>query len=364
MDTLGKILLITLLFPQLFLIELPSGGVVFGYYIVGAVFVILAQIANSKWPLSLLIAGLVMISTSVLHFGATKIPVLIFQLFTLALIISMTNGSIKQETYRQMFTWAFWIYVSTIILISILDLLNLNFLLPEFLYSVDRNNGAIRPHAFATESSYVAFLMVIMYQYLFPQLGQKQLKYLLFSVLILLLIKSLYGLILIAYLIGFYIVKDQSRYKGLWGILFVVGAASVLLMSSYILDRFSKLEEVENVVSLGSAGIRLLPWVYYVDIFNLKTFFLGQGAGVMDKEFFEEFGKFFTVYGRLSTHYIGFIFDYGIIPTILIMKAILPNNRKAFFLIMPLVLMSIINTGFSTYLFVLLAISLLQMKKI
>ena len=77
--------------------------------------------------------------------------------------------------------------------------------------------------------------------------------------------------------------------------------------------------------------IRLLPVVFFWEQLQLKPLWMllfGNGVGSMNLTFYEEVGQYFTDNDGFSTYMIGFVYDNGIIPLVLIFKYAIPREKK------------------------------------
>jgi len=174
------------------------------------------------------------------------------------------------------------------------------------------------------------------------------------TVIAIFITKSVYGVIAILLMLVMHIdhVKPSMKLP-----LMVLGSAIFIALigsSSYFIDRLVLLQNSSGVEEMGTAGIRLLPIVFAFEQFQQKplwTLLIGNGPGVLNDMFYIQVGQFYTEGLKLSTHMIGFIYDFGIIPLALVFNYAMPRNRRQKLLYFAMFLLISTNSGFGTYLF-------------
>ena len=359
-NVIHYLFLVILCVPSLFLIEIEGVGYFFGYYLVGIVLIALTALYRTRWPSQLVIAGVVMIVNSAIHAGSTRLGVLFFDLFFLILFAVFSRYSYSQYYFTRLVRSLFWVYCGTLVFCGLMDIIGLNLILPSFLYTIDRETGGFRYHAFATESSYAALLLLIFYRYLFRESdGKLPLRYLFFVSLSIFIAKSMYGMLSLCVILFLHLSYSRKSYKIPLAMFFSMIMVYGVSVSEFFINRILMLVNSESLIQTGSAGIRLLPIVFFIEQLYERSFLFllfGNGAGSMGPLFYEKIGHFYTSSEQLATHMIGFVYNYGLIPIILVSNFTVSKVRihQAFFIVMFLLVAT--NSGFGTYLFLIFII--------
>jgi len=349
-----QIFIVSLCLPILFMYS-AGGTYLYLYYVLGAGIIMASIWYRAKWPTLLVATALIMLLVSLFNIASTRLSVLVFQLFFIVLLAVHSRLPFERINFKAIITYIYYAYCFVLILSGVIDLIGLAQFLPDMFYIIERDNGGFRFNAFATESSYAALLLLIFYRYLYRESeGKLNVGFLMITLLSIYFTKSVYGVISILLILSMQVLSVRASMKIP---LLVIGGGIILFLlfsSEYFFGRLSGLAESQSVEGMGTAGIRLLPIVFFIEkLQNHVPYWLitGNGAGSMSIEFYESVGRFYTEEGRFSTHMIGFIHDYGMLPIILLAKYALPKDTMQQIFYMTMFILISTNAGFATYLF-------------
>lgn len=353
-NILAKLFFVTLTLPGIFIIPVGS-TYLYGFYITGVLLIVAQVFYRTRWPTLLLMTAVYMIFCAAINFSSTQISVLIFYLFILVLMACFSREGHSSKTLSRIVMYFFYGYVFVLFLSIFIDLIGAQSLLPNFVYVLDQHGRGYRFNAFATESSYAALLLLVFYRFLYRYNGSSlNLSLLCLTIGAIFITKSIYGVIAMILILAMHVDNVKASMK--LPLLFASGAIIIGLIASspYFIERLVSLQNSNEVEEMGTAGIRLLPVVFFFEQLQNKPLWMllfGNGVGSMNLTFYEEVGKNFTENEGFSTYMIGFIYDNGIIPLALILKYAMPKNKKQKLLYFAIFILISTNSGFGTYLF-------------
>ena len=292
---------------------------------------------------------------SLINFSSSSAVTVIFHLslITFAFVLASIDFSVN-KTLK--------VILRSYILITFLAFLaiffNIGLLIEMLGFVINYKDGIYRINAFATEPSYAAFLISLIWFFLAKEnlISTKE-TFLVIASLILL--KSLYGLLL-ALLIFLQIMDLRRLHLKFHKYIFFLSIAALYLIffDTFLINKLNNVlvftgPSSELDIQSGAAAVRLLPYVYMFSSDLGSTFSIfGSGAGVFQNQFYNDYAYLFTEGVVLSGHMAGVIYDYGILTFLAIFIIFVKKFPAKKYVSYPFVILLFLNTGIGTYLFV------------
>jgi hypothetical protein len=260
--------------------------------------------------------------------------------------------------------------------------------------------GRIRPYGFANEPSYAAIILTFTLFVLFKSQNfryqKKEFIWYAMAVISVLITGSSYGYILMGMLLSYFILKSNIIFiqiaavlrsniftKKQYVVVALVSIAFFVISFNFVNPQRNK--SIQRIVALyasitssekdafgtiqdivyvdGSASMRLVPSIMLIKDFSKcswKYVLFGRGAG-------RSIGFFSRIYEG-NTTVLGFIpafvYNYGILGTLLFFLFFLALFPKRKFLLMLLFLLFIFNADFNTQIFIYVLFTIMAIKKI
>ena len=354
---LHSFFLIMVSMPSLFIVSGYNGFYFFGLTL--PVATLLFQIKDLtyvvKIPKKIVLSILILLFSSVINSVSASFMHLALHLLFLLIIISFYNYETNNNNIllTKTIRFIFITYSILVLIVSFLHIIGQLWIVPGFIYLFD--DGDIRILIFSTEPSYLSFLIFIMYRYLTYNNQNK--LYLLIAVLVMILTKSMFGLVLSVFAIVSYFLLSTKDIKFFSGSLFIFLALLLIVTSiipEYYLNRIIELLNADGAIdSYGTFSIRILPVIFFYEqvMSNPMILLFGEGSNSMNIEFYNSIGYQYTSNDSLSTHMASFLYDYGIFPSLLVASHIIQHGIKNKILSIILLILISLNSSFGTYLF-------------
>ena len=333
------------------------------FYFTAALSILFFRIKRYFFKEYFLIISLLILSTLINFFTASFITAIFhLSLVTFAFVLASIDFPIIKSLRLVL-----WSYIFITLIAYLANVLNIIFLIDILDFAIDASEDEFRINAFATEPSYAAFLISLLWFSLAKNdlISSKETA---LVILCLLLLKSLYGLFLI-FLILAQIIDLRIFFKFHKYLIFLI----ILIIYLIFFDTFliNKIESAlifsdssfQLDVESGPAAVRFLPYVYMFnqEIESAYTMF-GSGAGIFQNKFYNEYGYLFTEGDALSGHMAGVLFDYGLLFTLAIIYIFIKRFPAKKYVSYPYIILLFLNTGIGTYLFVIYLFLILRTK--
>jgi hypothetical protein len=349
-----------------------------GYSILTIIFVTIVNFRSFSVSINIpvIILGGYMVLVSLINFKTSEALSIAYSLFFISsyLFFSgfMTNR-FSNEDYRFIIKFLLIVYLIGTLIGQAYVYMGLF----KPLYQLSRGNfhggfhtilegGVYRFYSFASEPSYAAFIVVLLYySYILvdPQKGTlfkgKNLFFFFILIYMIVMFRSSYGIILLMLILASYFGLSRSAL-----LIYALGFVSVVIVFLFFEDfgpltrvmQIAKGWDINNFDSLKSvdfnAYVRIAPMLQYVKTHSLDNiyFYIGHGASASKKFVIPQ------IYAAYRGEFVGgfipaFIYDYGIIGfalVLLFVRSILPRLISVSAIIIVLMLF---NANLNTQLF-------------
>lgn len=356
-----------------------------------------------KAPPFLLVAICFLTAVNLYYFDSIKTTSFLFSLIIMSEIVLLYN-LVKRFTIEEINR-----IMKIILLVYFINIVTATFfivfnytpkgLLAE-IFQIYNFDHRIRPYGFSDEPSYASLILIFTLFVLFKShnfsYNKKEFKWYFVAVMSILLTGSSYGYLLLAILLGYFILKSKVFFIQLSAILnskiftnkqfiatLFIGIITVTILFNRI--NFSENKSVQRLISLylsitsseeeavgtikniayvdGSASMRLVPSILLIEDLKKSSWSIalfGRGAGQSIPFFSKIYEGNTTVLGFIPS----FIYNYGIVGALIFLLFfyfLFPKEKK---LLLILFTLFIFNADFNTQIFVYVLFTIMLSKQI